>query len=281
MSTINNNLGSMTLLNYYVKSKSSTAGVTQASQLYSTLAQDTVELSLASMSSRVRNIAAYGFNPNSGLTNDTQTDWKKEGGGVEALLNDSAGILSKMRLPSYSGTTISEQDFKLTKTTPEKTDEELEELIRQLAKKHAAGGEALGTDDPDFVLVGTEYISSVSPDRKGIIDKSIYGLGYISSAPKQDLAKAYDENGNHIATYTEGSGWRNVLTQDERDRNEKLLEIYFEAYDAEVADLEAQAAAEKAAADEANKASESESDADSGTDEDSASEEKEKVDVTA
>ncbi|MCC8115652.1 MAG: hypothetical protein LIP18_00580, partial [Planctomycetes bacterium] len=188
-------------------------------------------MSLAGMSSRGRTLAAYGFNPNSGLTNDTQTDWKKEGGGVEALLNDSAGILSKMRLPSYSGTTISEQDFKLTKTTPEKTDEELEELIRQLAKKHAAGGEALGTDDPDFVLVGTEYISSVSPDRKGIIDKSIYGLGYISSAPKQDLAKAYDENGNHIATYTEGSGWRNVLTQDERDRNEKLLEIYFEAYD--------------------------------------------------
>ncbi len=281
MSTINNNLGSMTLLNYYVQSKKSTAGATEASQLYSTLATDTVELSLASMSSRVRDYATYGFDSNSPLSNN-KTDWKSKGGGVETLLSDGAGILSKIRLPAYTSSTMTDQDFKLTKTTPEMTDEEIEEAIRQLAKKHAAGGEALGTDDPDFVNLGTEYISSVSPDRAGIIQKSIYGLGYIPSAPKQDLAKAYDENGNHVATYAEGYGWRNVLTQDEKDRNEKLLEVYFAAYDAEVKDLEAKAAAEKAAA-EAEKANGTDSDTDIDTDseEEESSENKDKVDVTA
>ena len=58
----------------------------------------------------------------------------------------------------------------LTKTTPTRSDEEILKDIEELAKEHAKTGKF--QDDQKFTELMYEFISSVSPDRKSIIENS-------------------------------------------------------------------------------------------------------------
>jgi hypothetical protein len=59
-----------------------------------------------------------------------------------------------------------------TKRTPTRSDEEILKDMEELAKEHARTG-MLQKDDERFAKLMDEYISSVSPDRAGILKSSI------------------------------------------------------------------------------------------------------------
>ncbi|MDR3002250.1 MAG: hypothetical protein LBU89_13435 [Fibromonadaceae bacterium] len=62
-----------------------------------------------------------------------------------------------------------------TKTTPARSDEEILKDIEELAKEHARIGVSKSKleDDERFLKLMYEYISSVSPDREGILKSSV------------------------------------------------------------------------------------------------------------
>jgi hypothetical protein len=62
-------------------------------------------------------------------------------------------------------------DFIQTKTTPTRSDEEILKELEKLAKEHAITGQ-YKDDDERYLKLMDEYISSVSPDRAGILKEA-------------------------------------------------------------------------------------------------------------
>jgi hypothetical protein len=60
-----------------------------------------------------------------------------------------------------------------TKTEPARSDEEILKDMTELAKKHAQQGNYNGFGDEEFQAYLKEYISSVSPDREGILNRAV------------------------------------------------------------------------------------------------------------
>jgi len=58
-----------------------------------------------------------------------------------------------------------------TKTTPTRSDEEILRDMEELAREHARMGIFQNNDDKRFAKLMDEYISSVSPDREGLLKK--------------------------------------------------------------------------------------------------------------
>jgi hypothetical protein len=67
---------------------------------------------------------------------------------------------------------VSLSEWMQTKTEPKRSDEEILKDIEALAKEHAKTGE-FQDNDPRFWKLMNEYVSSVSPDRAGILKKSV------------------------------------------------------------------------------------------------------------
>ncbi|MCL1966558.1 MAG: hypothetical protein FWF67_01605 [Fibromonadales bacterium] len=85
-----------------------------------------------------------------------------------------------------------------TKTEPTRSDEEILRELEELAKEHAKRGESVNIfEDKKYTELMYEYVSSVSPDRAGILSKAvpeingivnaIYGADYSSSASYQQV----------------------------------------------------------------------------------------------
>jgi len=72
-----------------------------------------------------------------------------------------------------------------TKTTPTRSDAEILKDIEELAKEHARTGQSSNGDEK-FIKLVDEYISSVSPDRAGILKKSVQEISGIIGANSQD-----------------------------------------------------------------------------------------------
>jgi len=72
-----------------------------------------------------------------------------------------------------------------TKTTPTRSDAEILKDIEELAKEHARTGESSNYNEK-FNKLMDEYISSVSPDRAGILKKSVQEISSIIGAISQD-----------------------------------------------------------------------------------------------
>ena len=72
-----------------------------------------------------------------------------------------------------------------TKTTPTRNDTEILKDIEELAKEHARTGQS-SNDDERYKKLFDEYISSVSPDRAGILKKSVQEISSIIGAISQD-----------------------------------------------------------------------------------------------
>jgi hypothetical protein len=63
-------------------------------------------------------------------------------------------------------------EYMLTKTTPTRSDEEILKEIEELAKEHARTRQS-SNDDERFQELMDEYVSSVSPDRAGILKNAV------------------------------------------------------------------------------------------------------------
>jgi len=60
-----------------------------------------------------------------------------------------------------------------TKTEPTRSDEEILKDMAELARKHARQGTTFQEPDEEFLALMKEYMSSVSPDREGILNRAV------------------------------------------------------------------------------------------------------------
>jgi hypothetical protein len=95
--------------------------------------------------------------------------------------------IGNVRLPNFKA---NNEGF--TKTEPTRSDEEILEAIRELAKKHAEKGTFHNADNEYLDLV-KEYVSSVSPDREGILASALKEISGKINSEKTNLLKADKE----------------------------------------------------------------------------------------
>jgi len=72
-----------------------------------------------------------------------------------------------------------------TKTEPTRSDEEILKDLEELAQEHARTGQ-FQDSDIKFIALRDEYVSSVSPDREGILKKSVKEISGIFGTNSQD-----------------------------------------------------------------------------------------------
>lgn len=140
------------------------------------------------------------------------------------------GQSNMTKLPKYNASTV-QHDY-LSKSDGSMTEKEFEAAIKKLAEKNAAAGIYEDVGD-DYYELAQKYVSVVSPDRQAIIAGAPMG-SLVPSGLNYDVAKAYDDKGNVVATYNPSKGWNNKFTDEEKARNNKFDEIYWSAYNAYV-----------------------------------------------
>lgn len=134
------------------------------------------------------------------------------------------------RLPQYTENTV-QHDY-LSETKPAMSEAEFSAAITKLAEKNAAAGivEDVGED---YFELARAYVSVVSPDRQAIVA----GASPTALVPKNvnyDMASAYDDDGQLVATYNPATGWTNRFTDAEKARNAQFDSIYWSAYNSYV-----------------------------------------------
>jgi hypothetical protein len=104
-----------------------------------------------------------------------------------------------------------------TKTEPVRSDEEILKDMAELARKHAQQG-TFHEQDKEFLALMKEYISSVSPDREGILNRA---MNEIIERTKQEedytMSDIYQQVKSQIAAEKE----------EEKEEEEKELIDYF------------------------------------------------------
>jgi hypothetical protein len=90
--------------------------------------------------------------------------------------------IGTVRLPNFK-----ENNEMYSKTTPTRSDEEILKDIVELAKKHAENGTFHNTDN-EYLDLYKEYVSSVSPDREGILTSSLKEIFGKTKANKEEGA---------------------------------------------------------------------------------------------
>jgi hypothetical protein len=88
--------------------------------------------------------------------------------------------IGSVKLPNFK-----ENNEGYTKTEPTRSDEEILKDIAELAKKHAEKGMFHNADNEYLDLI-KEYISSVSPDREGILTSSLKQIFGKANVPKEN-----------------------------------------------------------------------------------------------
>lgn len=216
MSSINTGNSGVSMLDLLMKnrSKSGSSKNSQASQQITSL-RDTLNISGRS-STNINIAASLSVNISSSQTG---------GGRVDIGCNMPKGA-QMMPLPGYDAKFGHE--LNLSKADPEMSDEDYENAIIELAQKHAAENNFFGVNDNSLRGLQESYISVVSPDRTGIIGGASGGM--IPANVNAQMAKAYDDSGNHIATYDSNNGWTNVATDDEKARMKSFTDLYTKAY---------------------------------------------------
>jgi len=146
-------------------------------------------------------------------------------------------------LPDYT-------DFHFnTKTAPAMSDDKYKTAIIEQAKKDQAAGK-FQSDSAGFRNLVKSYVSAVSPDRKSIISEGLravyknirqepktfnlldYMFGsvkYSSEANDVSYAEFYDNNGEMVASYSNGR-WISYGTKAENSRESELWGIYNHAW---------------------------------------------------
>jgi len=88
--------------------------------------------------------------------------------------------IGTVRLPNFK-----ENNEGYTKTEPIRSDEEILKDIAEMAKKHAEKGTFHNADN-EYLDLMKEYISSVSPDREGILTNSLKQISEKTDLPKKE-----------------------------------------------------------------------------------------------
>jgi hypothetical protein len=88
--------------------------------------------------------------------------------------------IGSVRLPNFK-----ENNEGYTKTEPTRSDEEILKDIVELAKKHAEKGTFHNADN-EYLDLFKEYVSSVSPDREGILTDSLKQISLTTNLPKKE-----------------------------------------------------------------------------------------------
>jgi hypothetical protein len=132
-----------------------------------------------------------------------------------------------------------------TKISPRMSDSEYEEAIREQAIKDFESGAGI-MKSTDTRNLQKEYVSVISPDRRGIINSAMRAIK--QSAKKGNTGYATfgtfkDLSGTVVANYSSNSGWFAMGTNDEFERDARFWAIYRETY----MKLEAQVKTSKAA----------------------------------
>ena len=104
-----------------------------------------------------------------------------------------------------------------TKTEPTRSDEEILKEIEALGKEHAKTGKFRNDDERFWELID-EYISSVSPDRRSILESGA-------------LDNGYGEQWGSSMSYNSGGMLMQALTQGETSREKEVFASYDVAYD--------------------------------------------------
>jgi hypothetical protein len=104
-----------------------------------------------------------------------------------------------------------------TKTEPTRSDEEILKEIEALGKEHAKTGKFRNDDERFWELID-EYVSSVSPDRRSILESGA-------------LDNGYGEQWGSSMSYNSGGMLMQALTQGETSRQKEVFASYNAAYD--------------------------------------------------
>jgi len=91
--------------------------------------------------------------------------------------------IGNVRIPNFK-----ENNEGYTKTEPTRSDEEILKDIVELAKKHAEKGRFHNADN-EYLDLFKEYVSSVSPDREGILTNSLKQISLEQILVKTDFPK--------------------------------------------------------------------------------------------
>jgi len=114
--------------------------------------------------------------PTEGLTNEKTTTQTQKvtgslgGPGREALTYIGYDDFDVFKEIAEKGS-FNLPELMQTKTTPTRSDEEILRDMEELAREHARMGTLQNNDDKRFAKLMDEYISSVSPDREGLLRK--------------------------------------------------------------------------------------------------------------
>jgi len=101
-----------------------------------------------------------------------------------------------------------------TKTEPARSDEEILKDIEKLAKEHAKTGQDR-SNDQKFLKLMDEYISSVSPDRAGILNHSVNEI----------YGRLHGEDYSISAAFQQIDSQRTYKTDEEYKEKEKEKEL--------------------------------------------------------
>jgi hypothetical protein len=133
-----------------------------------------------------------------------------------------------------------------TKKTPTRSDVEILKDMEELAKEHARTGEFQSHDDKRFAKLIDEYVSSVSPDREGLLKKETNDSDIMSNiiARGNNIAENGNANNNIIATrndgyytavdYDRGDGKVTTLVYDNQGNKMPWMTIKSDMYDINV-----------------------------------------------
>jgi len=150
--------------------------------------------------------------PSERLTGDRQSRQSKV-----SLANNLKAMANSTGLEGYRNL--------LSRSVPSMSDDEMKEAAIQQAQKDAASGVFQGAD---MERLRRDFMSTVSPDRKGIISKQFSTLSAKSNGGTSNISVSH--SGREIAHFKPGRGWANALTKQESARSQEILQVYNEAW---------------------------------------------------
>jgi hypothetical protein len=142
--------------------------------------------------------------------------------GKDIAKTDNASIADK---DIFQTGNVKLPEWMNTKTEPTRSDEEILKELEELAKEHAKTGQSVNVfEDKKYLELMDEYISSVSPDRAGILNKSVQEVNGIINAIYGTNYSLYD-----IYRQLDSQRADKADEEDKEKKNKELIDYFLEA----------------------------------------------------
>lgn len=163
---------------------------------------------------------------------------------TQSRIFSGTGFIAGVRLPDFDDVHV----FNKKKTNT--SDDTYKERIIEQAKKDQAVGK-FQNESNGFNILAKNYVSEISPDRKGIITEGLKKIEknqipinkpidivellmngkikYQKDSKTVKYAEFYDSNGEKVAKYS-NNGWTFLNTKAETKRQIEMCEIYNAAW---------------------------------------------------